>query len=163
MIAAVQNAVAGINKSISLSCHSLTERVDDSIVQERLLAVLSVFFGVLALFLAMIGLYGTLAYLVSRRQGEFSLRMALGAPRRSILQLVMREMSVILLTGVLAGVTISLATVQLIQKFLFGLTPHDPVTLWCALALLAAVALIACYLPARRAMRAEPMTALRYE
>jgi putative ABC transport system permease protein len=163
MIAAAQNAVAGVNKSISLSFHSLAERVDDSIVQERLLAVLSGFFGGLALMLAMIGLYGTLAYLVSRRQGEFGLRMALGAPRRSILQLVMREMTMILLAGVLAGMTISLATVRLIQKFLFRLTPHDPVTLWCALALLTAVALIACYLPARRAMRVELMTSLRYE
>jgi len=89
--------------------------------------------------------------------------MALGAPRRSILQLVMGEMIVILLAGALAGITMSLVTVRLIQKFLFGLTPHDPVTLWCALALLAAVALIACYLPARRAMRVEPMIALRYE
>jgi len=163
MIAAAQNAVAGVNKGISLSFHSLAERVDDSIVQERLLAVLSGFFGGLALLLAMIGLYGTLAYLVNRRQGEFGLRLALGAPRRSILQLVMREMTVILLAGALAGITISLAAVRLIRKFLFGLTPHDPVTLWCALALLAAVALIACYLPARRAMRAEPMVALRYE
>ena len=163
MIAAAQNAVAGVNKGISLSFHSLAERVDDSIVQERLLADLSGFFGVLALFLAMIGLYGTLAYLVTRRQGEFGLRMALGAPRRSILQLVMREMILILLAGAFAGITISLASVRLIEKFLFGLTPHDPVTLWCALALLAAVALLACYLPARRAMRAEPMIALRYE
>ena len=163
MIAAAQNAVTGVNKGISLSFHSLAEHVDDSIVQERLLAVLSGFFGVLALFLAMIGLYGTLAYLVTRRQGEFGLRMALGASRRSILQLVMREMTVILLAGALAGITISFATIRLIQKFLFGLTPYDPVTLWCALALLAAVALIACYLPARRAMQTEPMIALRYE
>jgi len=163
MIAAAQNAVAGVNKGISLSFHSLAEHVDDSIVQERLLAVLSGFFGVLALFLAMIGLYGTLAYLVSRRQAEFGLRMALGAPRRSILQLVMGEMIVILLAGALAGITMSLVTVRLIRKFLFGLTPHDPVTLSCALALLAAVALIACYLPARRAMRVEPVIALRYE
>ena len=160
MIAAAQNAVAGVNKGISLSFHSLAEHVDDSIVQERLLAVLSGFFGVLALFLAMIGLYGTLAYLVSRRQAEFGLRMALGAPRRSILQLVMGEMIVILLAGALAGITMSLVTVRLIRKFLFGLTPHDPVTLSCALALLAAVALIACYLPARRAMRVEPVIAL---
>jgi predicted permease len=163
MIAAAQNAVAGVNKGISLSFHSLAQRVDESIVQERLLAVLSGFFGVLALFLALVGLYGTLAYLVSQRQGEFGLRIALGAPRTSILRLVMGEVALILLSGALAGITISLATVRLIQKFLFGLTPHDPVTLCCAFALLAAVALIAGYLPARRAMRAEPMIALRYE
>jgi len=163
MIAAVQNAIAGVNKGISLSFHSLAERVDDSIVQERLLALLSGFFGVLALFLAMIGLYGALAYLVTHRQGEFGLRMALGAPRASIFRLVMREVAVILLAGALAGITISLPMFRLMQKFLFGLTPYDPVTLWCALALLAGVALVASYLPARRAMRIEPMIALRYE
>ena len=163
MISAAQNAIASVNKGISLSFHSLAERVDDSIVEERLLAVLSGFFGVLALFLPMIGLYGTLAYLASQRQGEFALRMALGAPRTSILRLVMHEVAVILLAGAVVGTTISLATVGLIRKFLFGLTPHDSVTLWCALALLAAVALVASYLPARRAMRVEPMIALRYE
>ena len=128
-------------------------------MQERVLAVPSGFFGALALLLAMIGLYGTLSYLVNQRQGEFGLRMALGAQRTSILRLVMRDLGVILLAGAMAGIAISFATIRLIQKFLFGLTTHDPLTLWCALALLVAVALVASYLPARRAMRVEPMIA----
>ena len=162
-VSSVQNAIGQVNKAVSLDFHSLAEQVDDSIVQERLLATLSAFFGALALLLAMIGLYGAISYLVTQRRGEFGVRMALGAPRTSILKLVMSEVAVILLVGALAGVALSLASVRVLQKLLFGLSTQDTVTIAGAIALLTAVALFAGYIPARRAMRTDPMVALRYE
>jgi predicted permease len=163
LISVVQDAFAGVDKGISLEFQSLAEQVDDSLVQERLLATLSAFFGALALLLAMIGLYGALSYLVNQRRTEFGVRMALGAPPVSILRLVMRDVLAVLLAGVLTGIAISLATVGLLQKLLFGLTTYDTLTMLGAIALLSAVAVFAGYLPARRAMRIDPMVALRYE
>jgi len=162
-VSAVQEAIAGVNKEISLRFTTLAEQVDDSLIQERLLATLSGFFGGLALLLAMIGLYGALSYLVTQRQAEFGIRRALGAQPGSILRLVMRDVAAVLTGGVAAGVCISLLAVRLLQKMLFGLAPHDAVTLVAAVCLLSAVAFFAGYFPARRAMRTDPMAALRYE
>jgi ABC-type antimicrobial peptide transport system permease subunit len=163
LVPLVENVFAGVNKGISLNFHSLAEQVADSMVQERLLATLSTFFGALALLLAMIGLYGALSYLVTQRRGEFGVRIALGAPPASILRLVMRDVSMILFGGAAAGIAVSLVTVQLVQKLLFGLSAHDARTMLGATVVLAGVALIAGYLPARRAMRVDPMVVLRYE
>lgn len=158
-----QSAVAQVNKNISLEFSSLAQQVDDSLVQERLLATLSTFFGGLALLLAMIGLYGAVSYGVTQRRSEFGIRIALGAAPGSILSLVMCDVAVMLLGGALAGVAISLLAVRLVQKFLFGLGPDDPATFVASVILLAVVAIAAAYLPARRAMRVDPMVALRYE
>jgi putative ABC transport system permease protein len=163
LMSAVQEAAAAVNRAIPLDFATLAQQVDDSLVQERLLATLSTFFGVLALLLAMIGLYGALSYLVTQRQVEFGIRLALGAPRGSILGLVMRDVITVLAAGVLVGVCLSLATVGLLQKMLFGLAARDTVTLVASIGVLSAVALVAAYLPARRAMRVDPMVALRYE
>jgi macrolide transport system ATP-binding/permease protein len=163
LVPAVQEAVAGVSKTIPLEFHTLAEQVDDSLVQERLLATLSSFFGGLALLLAMIGLYGALSYLVAQRQPEFGIRMALGAPRGSILRLVMRDVVVVLAGGLTTGACLALATVGVLQKMLFGLAPHDAFTFIAAIGVLSAVAIVAGYLPARRAMRVDPMVALRYE
>jgi putative ABC transport system permease protein len=160
---AVQDAVAKVNQSIPLEFHTLSQQVDDSLVQERLLATLSVFFGALALLLAAIGLYGALSYLVNQRRIEFGIRMALGARPGSILHLVLMDLTAVLLGGVVAGVAISLAALGVLQKLLFGLAPRDSLTMISAVGLLSAVAFLATYLPARRAMRADPMAALRYE
>ena len=132
-------------------------------IRERLLAMLSSFFGALALLLAMIGLYGTLSYLVSQRQAEFGIRTALGAPPGSILLLVIRDVVAVLCGGIAAGVVISLATVRVLHDLLFGLPPRDAITLGAAASILSVVAFVAGYLPARRAMRVDPMVALRYE
>lgn len=132
-------------------------------VQERLLAVLSSFFGGLALLLAIVGLYGALSYLVTRRQQEFGIRMALGAERSAILSLVMRDVAIILTAGVIAGVFISLAVTRALAAVLFGLGARDPITLAAAIAVLSAVACVAGFLPARRATKVDPMVALRYE
>ena len=163
LIPSVQEAVAGVSKAVPLDFSTLAEQVDDSLVQERLLATLSTFFGALALLLAMIGLYGALSYLVAQRQREFGIRMALGAPRDSILRLVMRDVVVVLAGGLTVGAGISLAAVGLLQKMLFGLAARDTVTLLASIGVLSAVAFFAGYLPARRATRIDPMVALRYE
>jgi ABC-type antimicrobial peptide transport system permease subunit len=163
LVSAVQSAVAGVNKEISLDFHTLAEQVNDSLVQERLLALLSGFFGALALLLAMIGLYGTLSYLVAQRQQEFGIRMALGAKPGSILRLVMRSVISVLAIGVLAGIGISLAATRTLRQLLFGLGPRDTVTMIAAVAVLSVVAIMAGYIPARRATRVDPMIALRYE
>jgi predicted permease len=163
LLSAVQAAVAGVNKQIPLEFHTLAEQVNDSMVHERLLALLSGFFGALALLLAMVGLYGTLSYLVTQRQTEFGIRMALGAQRGSILRLVMREVIAVLAGGVVVGVCISLAATRLLQQMLFGLGARDAVTIIGAVGVLSVVALFAAYLPARRATKVDPMVALRHE
>lgn len=163
LVTAVQAAVGGVNKEIPLEFHTLAEQVDDSMVQERMLALLSGFFGGLALLLATVGLYGTLSYLVAQRQREFGIRMALGAQRGSILRLVMRDVIAVLAVGVGVGVGISLAVTRLLQQMLFELGARDSVTMIGAVGVLSVVALVACYIPARRATKVDPMVALRYE
>jgi len=160
---AAEEAIGSVNKSLPLEFQTLARQMDESITRERLLATLSGFFGGLALLLAMIGLYGALSFLVTQRQTEFGIRMALGAPPNSILGLVMKDLLFVLGGGIVGGVAISLATVGLLQKMLFGLAPRDTFTIAAAIGILALVAVIAGYFPARRAMRVDPMVALRYE
>jgi putative ABC transport system permease protein len=176
LIVPVLAAVAEVNRAIPLEFHTLADQVNDSLAQERLLALLSGFFGALALILAMIGLYGTFTYLVTQRQKEFGMRMALGAEPASILSLVMRDLMAVLSGGLVAGVLISLAATRVLQQMLFGLTPRGAgipaikppdntaiTTMFLAAGVLSAVALLAGYIPARRATRVDPMTVLRQE
>lgn len=163
MRGAIEAAVASVSPEVPLEFYTLAEQVDDTLVQERLLAMLSGFFGAVALLLAMIGLYGVLSYLVTQRQTEFGIRMALGAQPSSILRLVMSDTFAMLAGGIIVGVGLSLATVRLLQKMLFDLSPHDATTMLMAIGVLAAVGLLAGFLPARRATRVDPMVALRYE
>jgi ABC-type antimicrobial peptide transport system permease subunit len=155
--------IARVNTEIPIEIHTLAAQVDDSLTRERLLAALSAFFGALALLLAMIGLYGTLSYLVTGRRVEFGIRMALGASSRSILGLVMRDVAALVAGGVAAGIAISLVTGRLLGAMLFGLQPRDPATMAMAAGLLAAVSLAASFLAARRATKVDPMSALRHE
>ncbi len=163
LIVPVLAAVAEVSRAIPLEYHTLADQVNDSLVQERLLAILSGFFGALALILAMVGLYGTFSYLVTQRQKEFGVRMALGAEPTSILALVMRDLVAVLSAGLVAGILISLAATRVLQQMLFGLTPRDATTMFLAAGVLSAVALLAGYIPARRATREDPMTTLRQE
>ncbi len=176
LIVPVLAAVAEVNRAIPLEFHTLADQVNDSLAQERLLALLSGFFGALALILAMIGLYGTFTYLVTQRQKEFGMRMALGAEPASILSLVMRDLVAVLSGGLVAGILISLAATRVLQQMLFGLTPRGAgipaikppdntaiTTMFLAAGVLSAVALLAGYIPARRATRVDPMTILRQE
>jgi predicted permease len=161
--AEVQAAIESVNNQIPLGFHTLAEQVSDTMVRERSLALLSGFFGALALLMAMVGLYGSVSFMVTRRQAEFGIRMALGAERGAILRLVMRDVAAILTAGIVAGALISLATTRVLAKLLFGLGARDPVTLAGAIGVLSLVAFIATLIPARRATKVDPMVALRHE
>jgi len=160
---AAEETITGLNKSISMTLRTLEEQVDGSLRQDQLLATLSGFFGGLALLLAMIGLYGVLAYMVTQRRKEIGIRMALGASGSSILRLIMRDVSILLAVGVAVGIGISLWATHFLQKLLFNLDPRDAKTIVYAVVVLSAVALLAGYLPARRAARLDPNVILRDE
>ena len=142
---------------------TLSEQVDDSLQQERTISQLSSFFGLLALTLASVGLYGVMAYMVARRTSEMGIRMALGARSSHVLWMMLREALFLVLVGIAIGIPAAIGAGHLISSLLFGLTPSDPVTIALATLLLVAVAVLAGYLPARRASRVDPMEALRYE
>jgi putative ABC transport system permease protein len=163
LIPAVRDAIASVNKSASLQFTTLKQEADDSVLQQHLMAILSGFFGALALLLTAIGLYGVMAYVVTLRRHEIGIRMALGAQQRSILRLVMRDAAIVLTAGIAAGLLGSIWITRLVRQLLFGLTPNDPLTLALAIFALVIVALVATYIPARRAMKVDPMVALRYE
>jgi putative ABC transport system permease protein len=160
---AAEETITGLNKSISMTFRTLEEQVDSSLRKDQLLATLSGFFGGLALLLAMIGLYGVLAYMVTQRRKEIGIRMALGAGKNSVLWLIMRDVSILLSAGVVVGVGISLWATHFMQKMLFNLNPRDAKTIIFSVAVLSAVALLAGYLPARRAARLDPNVNLRDE
>jgi ABC-type antimicrobial peptide transport system permease subunit len=145
------------------SVSTLNEQVEESTANQRLIARLSAFFGLLAAFLVCIGIYGLLSYAVARRTSEIGVRMALGARRSSVLWLILREILVLVVVGVMIGAPIALAGNRLVVKLLYGLSPADPLSLAAAIGLLSVIALFAGYLPARRASLVEPTVALRCE
>jgi ABC-type antimicrobial peptide transport system permease subunit len=164
MAAAIRREIQAVDKSLEISDVSAIPQLrDQALVQERLLAELSGFFGLLALLLACIGLYGVMSYNVARRTHEISVRMALGAQRVDVVRLVMRATMSLVVIGSIAGLGSALATTRLIASLLYGLTPNDPLTIGLAGLLLITVAALAGYLPARRASRVDPMEALRHE
>jgi len=160
----VRSALAGIDKGLPVTrLKTLSEQVDDSLEQERTISQLSSFFGLLALTLACVGLYGVMAYMVARRTSEMGIRMALGARSSDVLWMMLREGLFLVLAGIAIGIPAAIGAGHLVSSLLFGLTPSDPVTISLATLLLVAVAVLAGYLPARRASRVDPMVALRYE
>jgi predicted permease len=140
-----------------------TQVVSQVLFLDRAFAALSSAFGFLALLLACVGLYGTMAYAVARRTNEIGIRMALGAGRGSILGMVLRETALVVVAGVVVGLPAAWATTGLLKAQLFGLGPHDPVSILLAVGATLAVTGLAGYIPARRASQVDPMVALRYE
>ena len=156
-------AVAQVHPAIGVDFTVLTTQIQESLTRDRLMATLAGAFGLLAGSLAVLGLYGVIAYMVARRRNEIGVRIALGATRGRIIGLVLREAVVLLVIGLAAGAGLAAWAGEAAASLLYGLKPRDPVTLGGAVAVLALVALIASYGPAWRASRLQPMDALRDE
>ncbi|HET6891730.1 MAG TPA: FtsX-like permease family protein, partial [Pyrinomonadaceae bacterium] len=162
-IAAIKRVLNEINPSITVSFQPLKQMIDATILRERLMATLAGFFGVLALLLASIGLYGILSYGVASRTTELGIRMALGAHRRDVFWLIQSEALWLVVIGVAVGLPLIFALTRVASALLFGLSPTDPISLVGAAVLILVVAMMAGYLPSRRATRVDPIVALRYE
>ena len=163
LASSIKRMMAEINPEIDLTFQVFKTQIRDSLLRERLMALLSGFFGFLAALLATIGLYGVISFMVARRTQEIGIRMALGADRRQIVTMIMREAAILLSFGLVTGALLSLVVAKTARTMLFGLDPHDPVTFLLAGVLLAVVAAMASYLPARRAAKLDPVVALRNE
>jgi len=159
----VRAAVAAVNKDVSLEFRTLEEQVDDSLLGSRLLAFLTTFFGLVALLLAVTGLYGVIAYLTTRRRNEIGIRVALGARYGSVVWLVLRDALLMLGVGIAAGVAGSMAGARVVGSLFYGVSVTDARTLGLSVLTLATATVAAAYLPARRAAVMDPMAALRDE
>ncbi len=159
----IRTTVHGIDPNLPVSdINTLENLVNSSVLNQRLVTQLSLFFGFLAMLLSCIGMYGAVSYGVARRTNEFGLRMALGAERKDVLWMVIRETASVLLMGLAAGTLLTFAAGRLVQAQLFGLKSVDPLAMGAALAVMLVTALFAAYLPARRATTIDPMAALRH-
>jgi predicted permease len=163
MANAVRQTVDSMGHEYVAKTHMVVETIDRSILRERLFAILSAFFGALALLLAGVGLFGLMAYNVTRRTQEIGVRVALGAAQRNVLSMILRETLGLTSIGIALGLACALAASQLVANMLYGVSAQDPVSLAAVSVVLTGVAAVAGWIPARRAMRVDPMVALRYE
>ena len=160
----IRQSVWLVNGSLPLaSVRTMQEVYDKSMARTSFTLVMLGIAGAMALVLGLIGIYGVISYTVSQRQREFGIRLALGAQQAGVLQMVLGQAAKTILAGVVIGMSAALALASLMTSLLFGVTAHDPATFAAVAMLLILVALLACYMPARRAMRVDPMVALRYE
>jgi len=162
-IAAVKRRIAAKHPDVIAEFADFQKGIRDRLLQERMMAILSGFFGMLAAALAMVGLYGVISYVVARRRNEIGIRLALGAQRGQVVGMVMREAGGLVAIGVIVGSVAALIAGRGASSLLFGLKASDPLTLVAAGVLLAGVAGLASFVPARRAARLDPMVALRWE
>jgi putative ABC transport system permease protein len=162
--ASVRQAVKAVDPEVPLfAVRTLAEIVSDRTAQRRLAVMFITVFAAVALLLAAVGIYGVMSYAVAQRTQEIGIRMALGAERRDILRMVLRHGSLMAVAGVALGLTFALGLARLITSLLFQVSATDPPTFSIVPVVLIAVALVACYIPARRATRVDPLVALRYE
>ena len=163
LIPGLRATASTVDRGSSLEFRSLEAQVNESLLQPRLVASLSSMFGLLALVLVIVGLYGITMYTVTQRRAEIGIRVAMGAPRRAVLWMMMRENFLLLAIGLAIGSAASLAAGRLVESMLFGVRPNSPEPLMGAALVLGAATALAAYLPARRASRLDPMVALREE
>lgn len=160
----VRHAVWSVNGNLPVaSARTMQEVYDKSLAHTSFTLVMLGIAGAMALTLGVIGIYGVIAYAVAQRRREIGIRIALGAQRRDVVQMVLRQGAMLALVGVTIGVGVSLGLTRLMSSLLFGVTAHDPLTFCAVAVLLVLIALLACYVPARRAMKVDPIVALRYE
>lgn len=160
----IRSAVHAISPGMPIvRIHQLTQQINDSMIKERLVAELSIFFGILALVLGCVGLYGIMAYSVVRRTQEIGIRVALGAASQAVIWMVVRDALMLVVLGLAAGIPLALGLSHYVQSLLFGLKPMDPLSLVSVIVIMSLMALAAAFLPARRAAKVDPLTALRYE
>jgi putative ABC transport system permease protein len=159
----LKHAIFGISSDIDVDFQVFKTQIQESLLPERLMALLSGFFGILAALLTAVGLYGVISFLVARRTHEIGIRMALGAGKRRVLSSILRETLLLTVLGIGAGVPITFGVGRFVASMLFGIKPSDPVTLVLAAVVLCGVGVAAAFIPARRAAAVDPMTALRYE
>jgi ABC-type antimicrobial peptide transport system permease subunit len=160
----LRRAVAELDPSLTIyGAGSLTSELALALFPAKLVAVVLASFGLLAVVLAATGVYGIMAYAVSRRTREIGIRMALGAAPSEVLRLILSRTAVLVGVGSAVGLVIALAAGKFFSQILYGVSARDPLTYICAVTLMAAVALVACWVPARRAIRVEPLCALRAE
>ena len=157
----VAAAIGEINPTLALTFQSLDSQLGDTLMRERLLAVLSASFGGLALLMAAVGLYGVTSYAVKLRRSEIGIRMALGATRGSVIRLVLARVSMLIGGGIAVGLAIGPWASHFVATLLYGLEPRDPATLLASVATLACVSALAGWLPANRAPRLDPTDVLR--
>jgi putative ABC transport system permease protein len=158
---AVRDVALELEKSLLVEVATMPENLRLAFLPARLGAVLLGLFGLLGLILASVGIYGVISYSVSQRIGEIGIRLALGAAPRSIFRLVIGQGMKLILIGIGFGIAGSLVLTRLLSSLLVGVSPTDPLTFVVIVSLLIAVAILACYLPARRAMKVDPLVALR--
>jgi ABC-type antimicrobial peptide transport system permease subunit len=161
LIRSAAQSLMTVNGDIALTFRALGDQVNSSLIQDRILAMLSGFFGGLALLLAALGLYGVTSYAVSRQRTEIGIRMALGAAPGGVVRMVLVRVGVLVGLGVLVGGSVSLWAAQFVSALLYGLQPRDPVTMAGATIALAIIGVLAGFVPARRASRIDPARVLR--
>ena len=164
IVSRTRHAIAEINSNILVNnVTSLEEQVNASISAKSLIARLSTFFGIVAVFLACIGIYGLLSYSVARRTSEFGVRLALGARSHMLLWMILRESILLLALGLAIGVPIALSSTRILKSQLYELSPLDPMAIFIAIAAVSSMTLAAAWLPAKRATKINPVQALRAE
>jgi ABC-type antimicrobial peptide transport system permease subunit len=164
IVAAIRAAVREVDRTLPLSdVKTMEGQIDEALAQERLFASLVTLFGAITLALACVGLYGLVAWSVVSRTREIGLRMALGADRLGVLRMILGQVAVTTAAGLAVGVPAALALTRIVESQIYGIPAHDPSSILAAAAGVTVVALLAAFFPARRAMRIDPVRALRYE